>query len=175
MKEFLSNTWKNRAYVVMALPVFLIMLFINYIPMTGLVLAFEKFDYTKGIFGSPLIGLDNFKFLLQSKDVFYRMLKNTLMYYVIFTALGQFLNVVLAIAIDERAHRGTAAHLEGQEPPAAWNNEQHIAFRAEAQIRNLQPRKRKHNSRVSHHHPRTDARRQSDLRQEIHRRLLEVP
>ena len=105
MKEFLRNTWQHRALVVLALPVFLIMLFINYIPMSGLVLAFENFDYTKGIFGSPLIGLDNFKFLLQSKDVFQRMLKNTLMYYVISTALGQFLNVVLAIAIDQFAHK----------------------------------------------------------------------
>ena len=80
--------------------------------MSGLVLAFENFDYTKGIFGSPLIGLDNFKFLLQSKDVFQRMLKNTLMYYVIFTALGQFLNVVLAIAIDQFAHKRFGKYMQ---------------------------------------------------------------
>ena len=88
------------------------MLFINYIPMSGLILAFENFDYTKGIFGSPLIGLDNFKFLLQSKDVFQRMLTNTLMYYVIFTALGQFLNVVLAIAIDQFAHKRLGKYMQ---------------------------------------------------------------
>lgn len=76
-----------------------------YLPMSGLVLAFEEFDYTKGIFGSPLIGLKNFEFLLQSKDTFIRMLSNTLMYYVIFTFLGQFLNVVLAIGIDQFAHK----------------------------------------------------------------------
>ena len=105
MKEFLRNTWRHRALVVLALPVFLIMLFMNYIPMSGLILAFENFDYTKGIFGSPLIGLKNFEFLLQSKDTFIRMLSNTLMYYVIFTFLGQFLNVVLAIAIDQFAHK----------------------------------------------------------------------
>ena len=88
------------------------MLFINYIPMSGLILAFENFDYTKGIFGSPLIGLENFKFLLQSKDVFQRMLGNTLMYYVIFTALGQFLNVVLAIAIDQFAHKRIGKYMQ---------------------------------------------------------------
>ncbi len=81
------------------------MLFMAYLPMSGLVLAFEEFDYTKGIFGSPLIGLKNFEFLLQSKDMFVRMLSNTLMYYVIFTFLGQFLNVVLAIGIDQFAHK----------------------------------------------------------------------
>ena len=81
------------------------MLFMAYLPMSGLILAFEEFDYTKGIFGSPLIGLKNFEFLLQSKDTFVRMLTNTLKYYVIFTFLGQFLNVVLAISIDQFTHK----------------------------------------------------------------------
>ena len=33
MKDFLQNTWKHRAHVVMALPAFLILLFFSYIPM----------------------------------------------------------------------------------------------------------------------------------------------
>lgn len=101
MIGFLKNTWKHRAHVVMALPVFLILFFIMYVPMGGLVLAFKKFDFSKGLFGSPWNGIDNFKFLIASKSTFINMTKNTLMYYVIFTALGTFLNVVLAIAIDQ--------------------------------------------------------------------------
>ena len=101
MKGFLQNTWKHRAHVVMALPVFLILFFIMYVPMGGLVLAFKKFDFTKGLWGSPWNGLDNFKFLLASKSTFINMTKNTLIYYVVFTAVGTFLNVVLAIAIDQ--------------------------------------------------------------------------
>lgn len=99
--EFLQNTWKHRAHVVMALPAFLILFFIMYVPMAGLVMAFKSFDYTKGIFASPWNGLDNFKFLLASKSTFLSMTRNTIMYYIIFTALGTFLNVVLAIAIDQ--------------------------------------------------------------------------
>lgn len=99
--DFMKNTWKHRAHVVMALPAFLILFFIMYVPMTGLVMAFKSFDYTKGIYASPWNGLDNFKFLLASKNTFLSMTKNTIMYYVIFTALGTFLNVVLAIAIDQ--------------------------------------------------------------------------
>lgn len=101
MKQFFRDTWKHRAYLVMALPAVLVLLFFNYIPMAGLVLAFKKFDYTKGIWGSPFIGLDNFKFLFQSRGDFTRITRNTLMYYVIFTAVGTFLNIVLAIAIDQ--------------------------------------------------------------------------
>ena len=101
VKAFLENTWKHRAHVVMALPVFLVMFFIFYVPMAGLVMAFKKFDYTLGIWRSPWNGIENFKVLIASKASFINMTKNTLMYYVIFTALGTFLNVVLAIAIDQ--------------------------------------------------------------------------
>ena len=101
MKDFLRNSWKHRAHIVMALPVFLILLFFSYVPMAGLVMAFKSFDYTLGIWKSPWNGIENFKLLLASKSTFLSITKNTLMYYVIFTALGTFLNVVLAIAIDQ--------------------------------------------------------------------------
>ena len=80
MKNFLHNTWKHRAHVVMALPAFLVLLFFAYIPMGGLVMAFKSYDYTKGIWGSPWNGIDNFKFLIASKSTFLSMTKNTLFY-----------------------------------------------------------------------------------------------
>ena len=107
MRDFLSNTWKNRAHVVMALPGFLILFFIMYVPMAGLVMAFKKFDYSLGIFASPWCGLDNFQFLVQSWKTFVTMTKNTVFYYVLFTGVGTVLNVTLAIAIDQmRLKRG---------------------------------------------------------------------
>ncbi len=101
MKDFLRNTWKHRAHVVMALPVFLVLFFIMYVPMAGLVMAFKKYDYTLGIFGSPWNGLENFRILIASKDTFLGFTKNTVLYYLLFTAVGTFLNVTLAIAIDQ--------------------------------------------------------------------------
>jgi multiple sugar transport system permease protein/putative aldouronate transport system permease protein len=66
-------------------------------------MAFKDFNYNDGIWGSPwktpLLG--NFTFLTASKDLFVEMTSNTLMYYVIFTLLGTFLNVLLAICIDQ--------------------------------------------------------------------------
>lgn len=101
MKSFLRNTWQNRAHVVMALPVFLILFFIMYVPMAGLVLAFKNFDFKLGIWSSPWCGLDNFKFLIASKSTFFNITKNTILYYILFTAIGTLLNVTLAIAIDQ--------------------------------------------------------------------------
>lgn len=112
MKDFLENTWKHRAHVVLALPAFLILLFIMYVPMAGLVMAFKSFDYTKGIWASPWNGLNNFKYLLDSKTTFVTMTRNTLMYYVIFTAIGTFLNVVLAIAIDQFVFKKVAKTMQ---------------------------------------------------------------
>ncbi len=101
MKEFLHNTWKHRAHVIMALPTFLILFFIMYVPMAGLVMAFKNFDFTKGIWASPWCGLDNFKFLIASKATFISITRNTVLYYLLFTAVGTVLNVTLAIAIDQ--------------------------------------------------------------------------
>lgn len=112
MKGFFENTWKHRAHVVLALPAFLILLFFSYIPMTGLVMAFKSFDYSKGIWGSPWAGIENFKFLLASKSTFVSMTKNTIIYYLIFTILGTFLNVVLAIAIDQFVFKKVAKTMQ---------------------------------------------------------------
>ncbi len=105
MKDFLKNTWQHRAHVVMALPAFLVLFFIMYVPMSGLVLAFKSFDFKLGIFGSPWCGIDNFKYLIAAKGDFIEFTRNTLMYYAIFTVIGTTLNVVLAIAIDQFAFK----------------------------------------------------------------------
>ena len=112
MKGFFQNTWRHRAHVVMALPVFLILFFIMYVPMAGLVMAFKNFDYTLGIWKSPWNGIENFKFLLASKSTFLNMTKNTIMYYIIFTAVGTFLNVVLAVAIDQFVFKKVAKTMQ---------------------------------------------------------------
>lgn len=112
MKGFFQNTWKHRAHVIMALPVFLILFFIMYVPMAGLVMAFKNYDFSKGIWASPWNGIENFKFLIASKSTFLSMTKNTIMYYIIFTALGTFLNVVLAIAIDQFVFKKVAKTMQ---------------------------------------------------------------
>ena len=85
----------------MALPAFLVLFFIMYVPMSGLVLAFKSFDYSKGIFGSDWVGLSNFEFLIKSKNTFLTMTRNTVLYYLLFTAVGTVLNVTIAIMIDQ--------------------------------------------------------------------------
>ena len=96
----------------MALPGFLILLTIMYIPMIGLVMAFEKFNYAGGIFGSEWVGLANFEYLIKSKDTFFTMTRNTILYYLLFTGLGTVLNVTLAICIDQLAFKRMAKTMQ---------------------------------------------------------------
>ncbi|MCC8067800.1 MAG: ABC transporter permease subunit [Clostridiales bacterium] len=77
----------------------LIYLFINcYMPLPGLVIAFKKFNYAKGIWGSPWVGLKNFIYLFKSPDTF-NMIRNTLGYNFVFILLGNILAVAIAIML----------------------------------------------------------------------------
>ena len=110
--SFWQNMVRHRAHIILALPAFLIMFFILYVPMVGLIVAFKNYSYSGGIFGSDWAGFDNFKFLLASKDTFVNMTLNTLFYYFVFTALGTFLNIVLAIAIDQCVFKKSAKTMQ---------------------------------------------------------------
>ncbi len=72
----------------------------NYLPMVGLVLAFKKYSFAKGIFDSPWNGIDNFKFLFGSKWAGI-MFRNTILYNVVFLALGTVFAIFVAILLNE--------------------------------------------------------------------------
>ena len=84
----------------MALRVFLILFFIMYVPMAGLVMAFKDYDFTMGIFGSPWAGLKNFQFLAESGKLF-ELTKNTILYNIAFIILGNLLAILVAILLNE--------------------------------------------------------------------------
>ena len=47
-----------------AFPALLVLVF-SYLPMVGIIIAFKKYKYSTGIFGSEWCGFDNFKFFFQ--------------------------------------------------------------------------------------------------------------
>ena len=68
--------------------------------MPGAYIAFTKFNYNKGIFGSPFIGWKNFQFLFGNGQLLL-LLRNTVFYNLVFILLGNFLQVLLAILLNE--------------------------------------------------------------------------
>jgi putative aldouronate transport system permease protein len=68
--------------------------------MPGLYLAFINYNYTDGIFNSPFVGFDNFQFLVMTGDL-WRLTFNTIAYNVAFIVLGNFLQIFVAILLNE--------------------------------------------------------------------------
>lgn len=63
----------------MMLPGLIYLIINNYMPMGGIIIAFKKYNYAKGIFGSPFVGLKNFEFLFKTKEA-WTITRNTLVY-----------------------------------------------------------------------------------------------
>ena len=104
---------KNRVFLLMLLPAVLYTLVFSYYPMTGIVLAFKKYSYTGGIWGSPWNGFDNFKFFFQSGQAGL-VTKNTVLYNIMFILVGTFFQIAVAILLTEirnKTFRKTAQSL----------------------------------------------------------------
>ena len=98
--NLLKKLKKYWPFYFMALPGLLYFFINNYIPMGGLVLAFEKYTVSGGIFGSKKIGLQNFKFLFSNADA-WTMTRNTLLYNLAFIVLGLVISILTAYFLHE--------------------------------------------------------------------------
>lgn len=76
-KEFRSNMRKNWSLYLMALPVLAFYMIFCYKPMYGAIIAFKQYTPGLGIWKSPWVGLDNFRYFFSNPD-FIRILSNTL-------------------------------------------------------------------------------------------------
>ena len=77
---FFKKVVKYRTLLLMLLPSALMVFVFSYLPMCGLVMAFERFNYSDGIFGSPWVGLENFKFFFVNHK-FHHKINICLFYY----------------------------------------------------------------------------------------------
>ncbi len=95
----------------MALPGVIALLVFAYAPKFGVIVAFQKFNYKKGFFGSPWIGFQNFKFLFQTTDAWI-ITRNTVAYNLVFILLNTTLAVTLAIFLNEVKSRKLAKYIQ---------------------------------------------------------------
>jgi putative aldouronate transport system permease protein len=100
----LQHAWNNRYLYLMLIPAVVYVIIFAYLPMGGIVIAFKRFNYIKGIFGSDWVGLKNFKFLFMSNKLWF-LTRNTLLYNLAFIAVGMLCEVSLAVFINEIRRR----------------------------------------------------------------------
>ncbi len=95
---------RNLMMYLILLPSLIMVLIFNYLPLLGLVIAFEDFDAFSGILGSPWVGLQNFAKVLTYPD-FLKAIKNTVVYSSVNLFLGFPLPIILAILFNEIHNR----------------------------------------------------------------------
>ena len=100
LRNFQGNLRKNAVYLLLLLPAVIYVLVFSYAPMVGVVMAFEKYNFTQGLFRSPWVGLKNFRFLTVSNKL-WPLTRNTLLYNLAFIVVGMVMEVGFAIIINE--------------------------------------------------------------------------
>ncbi|WP_052339384.1 ABC transporter permease [Gorillibacterium massiliense] len=90
----------NRYLYALAIPAVLFSIIFAYLPMIGISIAFMDFNPLKGIFHSPWVGLENFRFFFRGSD-WLVITRNTVLYNVAFIITGTTLSLALAIMLTE--------------------------------------------------------------------------
>lgn len=101
--SFFTKIHRNKALLSMLIPSLLLVIIFSYIPMGGIIIAFKKYNYVAGIFGSPWNGVNNFRFLFVSGKL-WTLMKHTLLYNIAFISLGMVAEVGFAIMLNEMQH-----------------------------------------------------------------------
>ncbi|MBQ9252537.1 MAG: sugar ABC transporter permease [Clostridia bacterium] len=95
-----KKIWNSKTLILMCLPAIIYFIAFSYAPLPGIYVAFVNYNYRKGIFGSPFIGLRNFDFVAKSGQL-WTLTRNTIIFNLIFILLDNLLAVVVAILLKE--------------------------------------------------------------------------
>ena len=99
----LAIMYRNRMVLLldfMLIPGLLYLIINNYMPMSGLLLAFNDIDYSLGLFRSPWCGFENFQFLFSSGNA-WLITRNTVLYNLAFILLGNLTGLAVGICLSE--------------------------------------------------------------------------
>ncbi len=101
-RSFFQYSIKYRVFLIMLLPAVVYTLIFNYFPMSGIILAFKKYRFAGGIFGSPWAKpwFKNFEFFFKSGQAGL-VTRNTVLYNLLFIAVNTTLQIAVAVFITE--------------------------------------------------------------------------
>ncbi|MFD0698050.1 ABC transporter permease [Paenibacillus sp. GCM10027628] len=97
----ISRIWKREWPLhLMLIPGLIFVIVFSYIPMAGIMMAFQKYIPTKGLFGSPFVGLKNFQYMFVYPDIG-RIFFNTVFISVMKIVAGLLVPITIAILLNE--------------------------------------------------------------------------
>ncbi|ANE48684.1 protein lplB [Paenibacillus swuensis] len=92
-----KSTWPLH---LMVLPPLLLIIIFHYVPMLGLVMAFQEYKPWTGFTGSPWVGLDHFKFMLEYPDS-KQVIWNTVLIASLKIVTGLIVPIIFALFLNE--------------------------------------------------------------------------
>lgn len=100
-----KKDWKrNKAVYFLFLPVAVYFLIVHYLPMFGIVMAFQDFRLARGVFGSDFVGFENFLELFTG-DAFPTALKNTVIMSLFNIIIGFPAPIIFALLITSLPYK----------------------------------------------------------------------
>ncbi|MCR5741155.1 MAG: ABC transporter permease subunit [Gammaproteobacteria bacterium] len=99
------NSWKedwksNKILYLLFIPVAAWYIVFHYVPMVGILMAFENYNVRKGLFGSKWVGLDKFIELFTSEQ-FGLVMRNTVAMALLNLTLGFIAPIILALLVSQ--------------------------------------------------------------------------
>ncbi len=96
---FIKEVRKNWVLFVLLLPAIVYFVVNSYIPMAGVYFAFEKFNFRDGLWTSPFVMFNNFEYIWKADLP--KLVKNTVLYNLVFIVLGHIFKIFTAILISQ--------------------------------------------------------------------------
>ena len=100
MKSFINDIRKNKGLYIILIPVLAFFIIFAYLPMFGLVMAFEDYTPKGGFFGSKFVGFKHFIDFFGSV-YFGRLIRNTLLISVLNLVFGFPAPIIFALLLNE--------------------------------------------------------------------------
>lgn len=91
---------RDLALLALAAPALLYLFVFKYLTMFGVIVAFKRYRTADGILGSPWVGLENFRFMFGTGQI-WTVIRNTLALNLLFLTVGTVAALAVAILIYE--------------------------------------------------------------------------
>ena len=95
---------ESRQLLVMCLPMLIKTFIFSYIPLIGIVMAFQFYIPRRGLFGSEWVGWENFSYLLKS-SVASRLVTNAIVFNLLFVVFATVTGILLGLFYHEISNR----------------------------------------------------------------------
>jgi putative aldouronate transport system permease protein len=99
-RTFIKRLRRNKTLIAMFLPVIAFFIIFRYMPIMGNIIAFKQYNLVQGVWGSPWIGLDNFRMLFDNPQTL-QIIRNTMFISIAGILIGFPFPIIVAIMLNE--------------------------------------------------------------------------